>query len=153
MKKKCKDCNAVKSIDDFYGIQNECKECTKKRVRAYRAANIDKVREYDRKRGQDPKRKEDNKRRYHERVSTPEGRAKEWHKKKTYINSTKRAANIIIGNAIRDGKLIRQLCEKCGNGQNIHAHHEDYGKPFEVTWLCRSCHGKRHREINEERRK
>ena len=31
--KKCKDCGAVKSVKDFYGMQGECKECTKKRVK------------------------------------------------------------------------------------------------------------------------
>lgn len=32
--KKCKDCGILKESSDFYGVQNECKECTKKRVRA-----------------------------------------------------------------------------------------------------------------------
>lgn len=32
--KTCKDCNKRKQKKDFYGVQNECKECTKFRVRA-----------------------------------------------------------------------------------------------------------------------
>lgn len=31
--KKCKDCGIEKDFDMFYGVQNECKECTKIRVR------------------------------------------------------------------------------------------------------------------------
>lgn len=31
--KKCKDCGIEKDRSDFYGVQNECKECTKARVR------------------------------------------------------------------------------------------------------------------------
>jgi hypothetical protein len=33
MTKKCKDCGIEKSLEDFYGIQGECKECTKKRMK------------------------------------------------------------------------------------------------------------------------
>ena len=31
--KKCKDCGFPKDESDFYGVQNECKECTKARVK------------------------------------------------------------------------------------------------------------------------
>jgi predicted RNA-binding Zn-ribbon protein involved in translation (DUF1610 family) len=32
---------------------------------------------------------------------------------------------------------------------NIIAHHEDYRKPLDVIWVCRSCHNKIHTgEIN-----
>lgn len=31
--KKCKECKADKDKSEFYGLQGECKECTKKRVR------------------------------------------------------------------------------------------------------------------------
>lgn len=35
--KVCKDCNEVKHASLFYGVQNECKECTKRRVRNNKA--------------------------------------------------------------------------------------------------------------------
>ena len=33
MIKTCKDCHLKKSTTDFYGIQGECKECSKKRIK------------------------------------------------------------------------------------------------------------------------
>ena len=33
MQKICKDCKQSKNIKDFYGIQNDCKECYKQRVK------------------------------------------------------------------------------------------------------------------------
>jgi len=151
-------CSATKPLSDFYkhpkmsdGRLGKCKECTKRDVKEHRAKNIDAIREYNRKRGLDPKRKAANRKNYRKRISTPEGRAAEWAKKRAYINSTKRAATTMVGNAVRDGKVVRpKLCEKCGADGKIHGHHEDYYKPLDVVWLCTACHGKRHREINEE---
>jgi len=37
-------------------------------------------------------------------------------------------------------------CQGCGVNDS-EAHHEDYGKPTEVDWLCKSCHGIRHRTV------
>lgn len=41
------------------------------------------------------------------------------------------------------GDLKKQPCEKCGD-RDSEAHHDDYAKPMEVTWLCRKCHSKLH---------
>jgi hypothetical protein len=42
------------------------------------------------------------------------------------------------------------VCEGCGAEKRLHGHHEDYGKPLEVRWLCGMCHKARHREMLEE---
>jgi ribosomal protein S27AE len=42
------------------------------------------------------------------------------------------------------GKLLQQPCRSCGNPES-QAHHEDYRKPLDVTWLCRRCHRELHR--------
>lgn len=54
-------------------------------------------------------------------------------------NPEKRKAQTKISNAIRDGKLERgtvcaEASDECAG--RIEAHHEDYSKPLEVTWLC-----------------
>lgn len=91
------------------------------------------------------------KRRLSPELTAIENRCKhEWIEK----NRIKRSAHIAVDNAVRDRILIKpDNCERCGVNDSLHGHHEDYTKPLDVIWLCRSCHGKRHREINAERRK
>jgi ribosomal protein S27AE len=60
-------------------------------------------------------------------------------------NPEKRKAQVAVGNAIRDGRLTRGTCEKCGSPK-VHAHHDDYTKPLEVRWLCPQHHSDHHRE-------
>ena len=59
-------------------------------------------------------------------------------------NPAKRAAHIAVGNAVRDGKLLKGLCEKCGNPK-VTAHHDNYADKLNVRWLCRKHHGEIHR--------
>lgn len=48
-------------------------------------------------------------------------------------------------NARRDGILIPEPCEVCGN-EKVQMHHEDYEKPLDVTWLCKKCHQNHHNQ-------
>lgn len=56
----------------------------------------------------------------------------------------RKAARNAVGQKIRRGQMERGKCEVCGS-TDTQAHHEDYGKPFDVRWLCdlhhRSLHG------------
>ena len=56
----------------------------------------------------------------------------------------KYAAHRVVERALREGRLKRQICERCGRSDDIHAHHEDYSRPLFVMWLCRSCHISEH---------
>lgn len=47
--------------------------------------------------------------------------------------------------AIQRGTIQRGACAMCG-GSQTQAHHEDYAKPLEVTFLCRKCHYGHHAE-------
>ena len=141
----CIHCGAEKAPAEFYkGTGRTCKECVKARARAYRAANLERVQEYDRNRPNAAERAAAHKIRTQERG---------YGKGRLFPMEQKRRARIAVDNAIRDGRLIPKPCERCGFALGVQAHHEDYSKPLEVVWLCTKCHGARHREINAERRR
>jgi hypothetical protein len=54
-----------------------------------------------------------------------------------------------IQSAIRKGKFKKLPCEKCGKKKDVHAHHDDYSKPFKVQFLCRKHHQERHEELKK----
>ena len=129
--KKCFACNQEKEINEYYrhpamldGHTNKCKECTKSQARKNRKQHIEYYREYDKKRGN--------------RLEKDHCRL--WRAK--YPNKYK--AQTMVGNAIRGKKLFRQPCDVCGSQENIHAHHNDYLKPLNVTWLCAAHHRQWH---------
>jgi hypothetical protein len=63
-----------------------------------------------------------------------------------------------VARAIKRGDLTRQSCEVCGAApqwhgygnspshgfQRVIAHHDDYSKPLDVRWLCRTHHFRFH---------
>lgn len=63
-------------------------------------------------------------------------------------NSSKHKSVSAVYHAIKAGKLVRQPCEECG-AEKAEAHHDDYAKPLEVRWLCRSHHRQWHVEYGE----
>jgi hypothetical protein len=164
MEKKCFKCHETKPLADFYrhrmmadGHLNKCKSCTKADASNHRETNLERVMAYDRQRGTTEKRREANQKSRLKRISTEEGRLHETKRTKAWQekNRLKRAAHILVGNAIKYGRISKDgvKCERCGTDKGLHAHHEDYFKPLEINWLCKLCHGERHREINEERRR
>jgi hypothetical protein len=43
--------------------------------------------------------------------------------------------------AIKKGRIVRpNRCEGCGKACKPDGAHYDYSQPFNVRWLCRSCH-------------
>ena len=147
--KVCFKCKVEKPVTDFYvhpamGDRRlgKCKECTKADVRANYQANVEKYREYDRERATLPHR-------VAARLAyaaTDAGRQAANRGKKAYLdrNPIKRAAHVAVGNAIRDGKLVRMPCEVCGT-EVAQAHHDDYSKPLDVRWLCTTHHAEWHK--------
>jgi len=139
---QCKSCERDLGANDFYvSNQARCKECVKERVRANRGDKSDYYREYDKKRYQDDPRVKARHARYRTsdagKAAFARARAK-WQAN----NPEKRAAHVKFGNAIRDGKVAQESqCRLCGvDGEPLDAHHFDYSKPLDVTWLCKICH-------------
>jgi hypothetical protein len=57
------------------------------------------------------------------------------------LNPEKAKARVAVAECLRRGWLIRpEVCQSCGDPGEIEAHHDDYSKPLEVRWLCKSCH-------------
>lgn len=152
----CKACGETKPVSAYYkSRKTSCADCVKRMANEYRTTNLEVVRAYDRTRGQLDSRKAENRNRYKRTVADPELRARYWQRSANWraANTLKRKAHILVGNAVKGGHMKRPAaCTACGCRCVPHAHHEDYTKPLEVTWLCKPCHGKRHQEINEMKR-
>ena len=134
--KECFKCGETKPLDDFYrhaqmsdGHLNKCKDCAKVDVRNHRLDNPERVRAYDNQRARLPHRKA--------------LRDKHYRKFETH-HPDKKAAHVALGNAVRDKRIQKRPCAFCGNNSNLEAHHHDYEKPLDVTWLCRPCHRRFH---------
>jgi hypothetical protein len=149
MVKTCFKCGKEASIESFYrhsrmadGHLGKCKECTKADARAHRARRLAYYRAYDRMRSMTPKRVE-------ARAAyqlTPSGKASMAKAKINWIarNPDKRRAHYTLNGAVRDGCVQKMPCADCGSDFS-QAHHEDYSKPLEVTWLCAKCHAGLHK--------
>src|SRR5262245_51095002 len=111
--KICVGCEQAKPLRDFYRYRSGekyrrlgvCKECVKSRVRL-RRARTPAAREYDRLRAKRPERKK-----HMRRVVI------KWRK----TNPDAYKAQTAVGNALRDGKLIKQPCSVCGAVEHVHA--------------------------------
>lgn len=82
---------------------------------------------------------------------------KEWHRK--YMNDYykrplprfKLRARQKVFEALRSGKLVRQVCEVPRCTELGEGHHPDYEKPLDVRWLCRSHHLELHEELKKRK--
>jgi len=157
--KQCFKCGEIKELAAFYkhpqmkdGRVNKCKECNKKDVQENRAKNVDYYRAYDARRFQKDSRVKDRHIRYQKTDAGILSRQKArviWQSE----NPEKRAAHVLLGNAVRDGRKEKPAhCSKCGQqttSKRLHAHHHDYTMPLDVTWLCAMCHTSEHRETGK----
>jgi len=131
----CFKCNKEKLLSEFYkhsqmknGHLGKCKECAKRDVRENYQKNRVSLAIYDQLRNTDEKRKK---------------RKIERQRILRKLYPLKYKARLKVANALRDGKIQKQPCQMCGS-QYAQAHHDDYNKPLDVTWLCYGCHLKEH---------
>lgn len=130
--KVCFKCQRELPLAGFYrhprmadGYLGKCKDCTKRDVRHNRLDKITHYRAYDRTRGN----RQTNAYLQAYRAEHP---------------TAYRAQNM-VGNAIRNGKLVSEPCIVCGE-LKTHAHHDDYLKPLNVRWLCAIHHCQWHKQ-------
>ena len=69
---------------------------------------------------------------------------KEWKRKNRIKNLVKYKARDKARYAFATGLIVKTPCSDCGTDIDLQMHHENYGKPLEVIWLCRPCHNGRH---------
>ncbi len=108
------------------GYLNKCKNCAKKDVktRYYNPIARLKIIEYEKTREKNVERK----------------RKKLIYQRRRRSKSPgKNRARYKVGRAIKDGRLIKKSCEVCRK-EKTEAHHSDYRKYLDVTWLCRKHH-------------
>jgi hypothetical protein len=135
--KTCRGCNASLPLSAFYrhpqmadGHLNFCVDCVKARVSGHREQHGERIRAYDRERAKQPHRKAQLRSLMERERQDPQ----------------RRVAHQMTSNAIRGGRLVRpDTCSACGKHCKPEAHHDEYSKPLEVRWLCRSCHCRHHR--------
>lgn len=137
----CKVCGKNETEAEFYSsITTHCKEHWRERVRQNRSENADYYREFDRNRANLPHRV-DARYKYQKTEAYKESHAKSMSRYRNSHPDRYKARNA-VGNAVRDGKLIRLPCFVCG--EKAHAHHPDYSRPLDVVWLCQKHHKEAH---------
>jgi len=89
-----------------------------------------------------------NTKRHKEYRATPDGKRKTYRAIYKSIDKLryKQNAREELNHALRTGEVTKQPCIECGE-ENSEGHHEDYDKPLEVVWLCRTHHADVHRTI------
>ena len=148
--RRCCVCKEVKKEEEFtyhkkQGRQAQCKECRRELNKKYREENRERCRALCK------KHREENRELYRESSRKHYQKNKQTHKERVrdYARSSIKTRVVSAANyAIKTGKLIRQPCEVCG-AEKVDAHHDDYAKPLEVRWLCRSHHKQHHADWGE----
>ena len=72
--------------------------------------------------------------RSHAVINTPPASQAEKQRAHGLVNMRQRRGTIIVPNC----------CQKCGTTGRLDKHHDDYSRPGDVIFLCRSCHMKQH---------
>ena len=133
--KACFKCDRCLPLTEFYkhpmmgdGHLGKCKECTRRDVRENYMKRRDQYLEYERKRSRTPERRAG--------IRLSQEKWSDHHR-----------ARILLHNAVTRGRIVKpKECQDCGAATRLDGHHPDYTKPLDVVWVCRPCHGKRHRK-------
>lgn len=173
--KRCNKCAIEKSLECFSktkrnkdGFQRECKSCVSDYKRqnrehiavtqqAWRLANLEEQREYDRNyySKNATRKREYHRNRYFQEKSNEEAYKKKLERARVLNRMSQRRyperqkARKAVIMAIKCGKLSRpNTCSKCSVACKPEAHHDSYDedKRIDVRWLCKQCHEAHHRK-------
>ena len=151
--KVCIKCGAGKEPSEFHrdkvrsdGRVTICKQCKAEYDREYRKKNMERHR----------KRKRKYYATHHSEIikaardyrKTIEGKAvqKRATTKWREQNPEKYKAYNEVSMAVAAGRICGVACAVCGATHSLEAHHLDYNKPLDVTWLCMGHHKELHKK-------
>ena len=161
--KHCGKCKKSKPLIEFSPKAKWCRPCVKEYRHQYYLANKGKENQRTMAYLATPKGKEKAKQYAKNYASTPEGRKKKNEYARKYRKTEKgkttlkkgidkylrlhphvKKAKEIVRYHIRTGRIKKEPCLICNTTDNLQAHHEDYSKPLEIIWLCRTHHKQYH---------
>jgi len=137
--KQCTRCGEIKPLDDFHrnhrmrdGHINQCKSCLREDPRRNELQRLRRARNPQATRADRKKSAREQRRRHPEKMK----------------------ARKAVTNALQAGRLEKPAtCEDCRGDfppTGLDGHHDDYGKPLEIRWLCRTCHNALHKAERED---
>ena len=143
LKMKCRICSEERDTEFYKSNKSYCKSCLVKKATVWKKQNPDKVKEINH-RGREGQSE------YYRKWYKMGGRNRAENYNQIILlwqkNHPKECkVHYEVKKAIRKGELAKPLnCILCGKKGKINAHHDDYNKPFEILWVCSSCHKKIH---------
>lgn len=149
--KVCSKCCEQKSLEGFYSRPNgkdgkhaECKDCMKERSRewAEKYPSEKRLRKRELEKIRRAKNKEESK--LYQSIGRNSLHPEQLEKyTKRCSLKIKIIARTMVNSAIQKGWLIKPLnCEICKGEGLLHGHHNDYGEPLDIRWVCPKCHAK-----------
>lgn len=129
--KICCKCKITKPISEFYwskkdGLEYRCKSCKREYAQSHKAEIAERMQKYQ---------------------QTRKVECAKLSQEYRQRNPEKCKARSVISVAVKTRELFASIfCEICGLSIKTEAHHPDYSRPLEVSWLCRKCHSKTHNE-------
>jgi len=146
--KVCTKCGQSKPLGEFYvdpryrfGVRSRCKVCLAAENRDYDRRHPEVMRASSMRYLQkDPDGfRERARQKYAANVEAVRAKVRE----RKLAEPEKWRARNAVSNGLRDGRILKpDECSVCGRSDlRIEAHHEDYMRPLDVTWLCSACHG------------
>lgn len=108
-------------------------------LKKYYQKHYNRIAEYERQRYQKDKERITNVRKSYENTDLYRTTRNQWRKE----NRLRIRSYNLVYKALKEGILKREQCVKCGKAK-VEAHHNDYDKPLEVVWLCKTHHFELH---------
>jgi hypothetical protein len=167
--KRCYACGQELPEDAFgrnrakpNGLACECRKCKRKndaasyarnrdvrivKMRVYRQGHIEEIRAKEREYSRSRRGREINNATHRRNYGKHRADKAAYAKRHAKEHPDRYTARYRLDNAIKLGHITPpEACQNCGIVGPVHGHHPDYSKPFDVEWLCRGCHGLKHRK-------